>query len=166
MALVNVDSEFIGKYKVRSVLGTGNTGEVKLGVHSETGEKVAIKIIPKSPATSKQAINLRREICYLKLIDHPNIVRLVDVAEGSNCTLIVMEYISGTELFYRIKEKIFKEKEMRHVFRQIVDALGECNVGTVPISSSRLLCCALLIMSKLCSFTQTTVIATTSSIGI
>eukprot|EP01136_Pigoraptor_vietnamica_P045335 Opistho-1_new@23190 len=127
MALVNVDAEFIGKYKLRGVLGTGNTGEVKLGVHTETGEKVAIKVIPKSPATSKQAINLRREICYLKLIDHPNIVRLMDVAEGSNCTLIVMEYISGTELFYRIKERVVKEKDMRFVFRQIVDALDYCH---------------------------------------
>ena len=67
----------------------GYLGRVKMGIHMDTGKRVAIKIIPKvmiDPA-SKTAPNpdsnkkLEREITIMKLLKHPNVMELYDVYE-------------------------------------------------------------------------------------
>jgi serine/threonine protein kinase len=61
-------------------------GRVKLGVHKETGQKVAIKIISKTHLASNGSIEraVKREIAVMKLIDHPNIISLIDVIDLSD----------------------------------------------------------------------------------
>eukprot|EP00301_Raphidiophrys_heterophryoidea_P014775 c23235_g1_i1.p1 GENE.c23235_g1_i1~~c23235_g1_i1.p1 ORF type:complete len:336 (+),score=91.34 c23235_g1_i1:258-1265(+) len=122
-------SEIKQKYEIKEVLGTGNFAEVRLGVNKQTGEKVAIKIIEPKDTDDEKII--RSEIEIMGKIEHPNVVRLIEVFEQSSKIkkskkmFIIMELVTGGELFDRIvKKKTFKEKEARQVIRTIVETLS------------------------------------------
>jgi serine/threonine protein kinase len=129
----------LGPYFIGKTIGTGTSGKVKIGVHSETGQKVAVKIIAKDSKTinnsSEHQKILEKEITIMKLIEHPNIMQLYDVYESSKalytyfyCSFLVLEYVEGGELFdYLIKRGRLPEKEAREVFIQIVTAVEYCH---------------------------------------
>jgi len=51
-----------------------------------------------------------KEVDIQKNLDHPNIVKIFEYFENSNYIFIVMEYLSGGELFDKIlKQKTFTE---------------------------------------------------------
>lgn len=65
----------IGHYIIEKSIGEGTFGKVKLGTHTLTGEKVAIKILEKERITDVSDVErVAREIHILKLIRHPNII--------------------------------------------------------------------------------------------
>jgi serine/threonine protein kinase len=68
----------IGNYIIKQTLGTGSFSKTKLGIHKQTGEKVAIKILKDN--LPKSSLNtIFTEINALKAIkQHPNIVKLLD----------------------------------------------------------------------------------------
>ena len=71
-----------------------------MAVHKETGIKVAIKVLNKKKV---QALDMNdkvwREIRVLKLFSHPHIIRLYEVIDTPSDIYVVMEYVSGGELF-------------------------------------------------------------------
>ncbi len=81
-------------YDVKEKLGNGKFGLVKLGVHKETGQKVAIKIMSKKDMSSMDMELVKTEIEILKVCQHPNIIRIYDIFE--NLDLI---YISKSPFF-------------------------------------------------------------------
>lgn len=128
-----VAGEQVGAYRVDKTIGQGTYGKVKLGFHIVTGEKVAIKVIQKSTIENDRQIKrIQKEVRFLKLLHHPNIVRVYDVLETATEIFIVMEYASGGELFdYIVAHKRVKDREARHFFRQIVSALDYCHSNSV-----------------------------------
>ncbi|ORX60335.1 Pkinase-domain-containing protein [Hesseltinella vesiculosa] len=122
----------IGDYWLGRTLGKGSSGRVKLGYHKITGEKVAVKIISKSYLASSTSTerSVKREIAIMKLIQHPHILRLVDVIdlpESSNLYLI-LEYVQGGELFeYLVQQGRLSEIEARTYFRQIIFGIDYCH---------------------------------------
>ena len=65
----------IGHYIVGKHLGKGTFGEVKLGQHTLTGEKVAIKILEKDKIHDQKDVErITREIKILKKVRHPNVI--------------------------------------------------------------------------------------------
>jgi len=87
-------------YDVGEVLGTGHFSKVKLATDRKTGDKVAIKIIIK-PTGSKIAM-LKTEVDILTKAEHPNIVKLHRVIDTPEILYLVMEILTGGELFDRI----------------------------------------------------------------
>lgn len=64
----------------------------------------------------------------LSQIDHPNIVKLHEVYDEKSKFYMVMELMTGGELFDRIVEKeSYTEKEAADVIRPIVDAVRYCH---------------------------------------
>jgi MAP/microtubule affinity-regulating kinase len=89
----------ISNYEFGDEIGRGAFGTVRLGIHTETGEKVAIKIYEKSSLiTPNRKKNIQREIKILNKLFHPNIVRLLTTVETSSSYNLVLEYISGCSL--------------------------------------------------------------------
>uniref|UniRef100_A0A5K3FEK1 non-specific serine/threonine protein kinase n=1 Tax=Mesocestoides corti TaxID=53468 RepID=A0A5K3FEK1_MESCO len=118
----------VGKYKLVRTIGKGNFAKVKLAIHMATGVEVAIKIITKKGMDWAANDRLRREVNILQMLNHPNIVRLLEIIENEEVICLVQEYANGGEIFdYLVAHGKMREKEARSKFRQLVSALDYCH---------------------------------------
>lgn len=124
--------QYVGPYRLEKTLGKGQTGLVKLGVHCVLGKKVAIKIINREKLTKSVLMKVEREIAIMKLIDHPYVLGLLDVYENKKYLYLILEHVSGGELFdYLVKKGRLTPKEARKFFRQIISALDFCHSHSI-----------------------------------
>lgn len=144
---------YIGHWQLGKTIGKGGCSRVRVVRHRFRDQYGAVKIITRSTAESTRAqslanliestkgnnptsstghkaipFGLEREIAVMKLLEHPNIVRLYDVWENRNELYLIMEYVDGGELFHFVDErKGLPEDEAVFIFRQIVSALLYCH---------------------------------------
>eukprot|EP01016_Furgasonia_blochmanni_P007073 TRINITY_DN12834_c0_g1_i12.p1 TRINITY_DN12834_c0_g1~~TRINITY_DN12834_c0_g1_i12.p1 ORF type:complete len:379 (-),score=126.99 TRINITY_DN12834_c0_g1_i12:113-1249(-) len=115
-------------YKFDKVLGEGSFAVVRKGIKKSSGEEVAIKIIDKANLESDDQLALQTEVEILSQIDHPNIVKLYEIYDDKTKFYMIMELMTGGELFDRIVEKEhYSEKEAADTIRPIVDAIRYCH---------------------------------------
>ncbi|GEQ72002.1 hypothetical protein JCM33374_g5688 [Metschnikowia sp. JCM 33374] len=117
-----------GAYVLGSTLGEGEFGKVKLGWRKDGKHpsQVAIKLIKRDTIIkdSESEIKIYREINSLRLLNHPNIVNLVEVLKSGKYIGIVLEYASGGELFdFILKHKYLKENVAKKLFAQLVSGV-------------------------------------------
>uniref|UniRef100_A0A8D0U4K6 non-specific serine/threonine protein kinase n=1 Tax=Sus scrofa TaxID=9823 RepID=A0A8D0U4K6_PIG len=118
----------IRNYRLLKTIGKGNFAKVKLARHILRGREVAIKIIDKTQLNPKSLQKLFREVRIMKILNHPNIVKLFEVIETDKTLYLIMEYASGGEVFdYLVAHGRMKEKEARAKFRHIVSAVQYCH---------------------------------------
>ncbi|KAL9842145.1 putative CBL-interacting serine/threonine-protein kinase 3 CAMK-CAMKL-CHK1 family [Arabidopsis thaliana] len=119
----------VGKYEVGRTIGEGTFAKVKFARNSETGEPVALKILDKEKVLKhKMAEQIRREIATMKLIKHPNVVQLYEVMASKTKIFIILEYVTGGELFDKIvNDGRMKEDEARRYFQQLIHAVDYCH---------------------------------------
>uniref|UniRef100_A0A8C6TWU3 non-specific serine/threonine protein kinase n=1 Tax=Neogobius melanostomus TaxID=47308 RepID=A0A8C6TWU3_9GOBI len=104
-------------YRLLKTIGKGNFAKVKLARHILTGREVR-----------RHNPGLFREVRIMKILNHPNIVKLFEVIETERTLYLIMEYASGGEVFdYLVAHGRMKEKEARAKFRQIVSAVQYCH---------------------------------------
>ncbi|KAI9353113.1 kinase-like domain-containing protein [Pilaira anomala] len=130
----NIRQRQIGDYLISSTIGHGSSGRVKLGIHQITGQKVAIKIIPRSQLNSSIKItrSVERELAVLQLLHHPNLIDLHQVLQDQQNVYFVTEYVTGGELFYFINNKgRLSESEAKNIFVQIAKALSWCHARNI-----------------------------------
>jgi len=84
-------------------IGEGSSGVVRKVIKKETGEEFAVKSVDKSQLSDDDFQILQQEIEILSHVDHPNIVKTFDIYDESTHVHIVMELMSGGELFERVK---------------------------------------------------------------
>ncbi|KAG2383357.1 hypothetical protein C9374_004694 [Naegleria lovaniensis] len=85
------------------VLGSGTFSIVREASQKHDGRKVAVKIIDKSNLEVNKD-SLKTEVNILKSVNDQNIVELIDVYETPQKVYLVMELLTGGELFDRIKD--------------------------------------------------------------
>ncbi|KAL0368135.1 UNVERIFIED_CONTAM: CBL-interacting serine/threonine-protein kinase [Sesamum calycinum] len=119
----------LGKYELGRTLGEGNFGKVKYARNLESGQPFAIKILEKNRILDlKITDQIKREIGTLKLLKHPNVVRLYEVLASKAKIYMVLEYVNGGELFERIASKgKFTEAKGRKLFQQLIDGVSYCH---------------------------------------
>lgn len=119
----------IGKYKLGRTIGEGTFAKVKISVDSTTGQHVAVKIIDKNMVMEcNLKYQVQREIRTMKLLHHPNIVRIHEVLGTKTKIYIVMEYVSGGQLTDKMSyAKKLEEWEARKLFQQLIDAVDYCH---------------------------------------
>ncbi|XP_026315522.1 calcium/calmodulin-dependent protein kinase type 1 [Hyposmocoma kahamanoa] len=126
------------KYVVKDLLGTGAFSEVRLIERKEDGQLFACKIIDKKALKGKED-SLENEIRVLKrfsenakdegggdkkMFSHPNIVQLLETYEDKSKVYLVMELVTGGELFDRIVEKgSYTERDASNLIRQVLEAV-------------------------------------------
>ncbi|XP_017051421.1 calcium/calmodulin-dependent protein kinase type 1 isoform X1 [Drosophila ficusphila] len=127
------------KYNLHGLLGTGAFSEVRLAESKDVpGDHFAVKIIDKKALKGKEE-SLENEIRVLRRfsanhfggkcpngarLTHPNIVQLLETYEDKSKVYLVMELVTGGELFDRIVEKgSYTEKDASHLIRQILEAV-------------------------------------------
>nr|CDS18998.1 serine:threonine protein kinase MARK2 [Echinococcus granulosus] len=122
----------VGKYSLIRTIGKGNFAKVKLAQHVTTGMEVAVKVIDKTQLNPTSLRKLFREVRIMKTLDHPNIIKLLEVIESEKHLYLVMEYASNGEVFdYLVTHGKMKEKDARIKFRQIVSAVQYCHAKNI-----------------------------------
>ena len=114
-------------YSFLKTIGEGTFGKVKLSLHKLTQEQVAIKILEKNKIINQKDLErIEKEIKYMKMLNHPNIVKIYEIIEDENNYYISMEYVPGGELFnYIVKNKRLTENESSFFYSQIIHIIKE-----------------------------------------
>ncbi|CEG46482.1 camk camkl protein kinase [Plasmopara halstedii] len=120
-------ANIVGGYKVTILLGRGGFGEVRLGVHQLTNDKVALKFILKSEMGSLGDVErTTTEIQCLTALNHPSIIKLLRVINEPNHIVLVFELLEGGDLFHYIKQFPggLSEEDSVGIFSQIIGGVG------------------------------------------
>lgn len=119
----------VGKYEVGRTIGEGTFAKVRFAQNTETGESVAMKILVKSTILKHKMVDqIKREISIMKIVRHPNIVRLHEVLASKTKIYIILEFITGGELFDKIVHQgKLSEYDSRLHFQQLIDAVNYCH---------------------------------------
>lgn len=97
---------FLGQYKLLSLLGTGGMSTVYLAEHSLSGQRRAIKVLPRARVNDKSYLDrFFREGRAAASLSHPNIVRIYDLANEDDVYYMVMEYVPGIDLHQKIQNE-------------------------------------------------------------
>ncbi|KAF8556413.1 Pkinase-domain-containing protein [Imleria badia] len=133
------DPKMIGLWKVGRTIGKGSSGRVRIARHAKTGQYAAVKIVSKHhlnsttlprPADTPEhmRLSIEREIVLMKLVEHPNVMRLYDVWETSSELYLILEYVEGGELFdYLCTRGRLAPSEALACFQQIIAAVDYCH---------------------------------------
>lgn len=118
-----------GLYDLGRRLGRGHFAEVRLARHVFTGERVAVKVIEKGRLGGAAAARLRREVGCMKLVQHPNVVRLYQVLETPARLYLVLELGDGGDLFDLLTRRPggLGEARAKGYFAQVVHAISYCH---------------------------------------
>lgn len=123
------DGKIAGLYDLEETLGSGHFAVVKLARHVFTGEKVAVKVIDKTKLDEISRAHLFQEVRCMKLVQHPNVVRLYEVIDTQTKLYLILELGDGGDLYDYIMrhDKGLTENVAREYFRQIVRAISYCH---------------------------------------
>lgn len=123
----------IGEYVTSKTLGTGAFGTVKLAKKKNSEVLYAIKSISKqSILRSRMGSQVKKEISIMKDLDHPNIVQIFEVMMSTEYLYIVMDFVSGGELYGKItRGGKLSDGECRRYVRQLCSALNYCHEKNV-----------------------------------
>nr|XP_024661229.1 myosin light chain kinase, smooth muscle isoform X1 [Maylandia zebra] len=121
---IRTDIKVKDLYDVEERLGTGKFGQVFKLVEKSTKKVWAGKFIKAYSAKEKD--NVRQEIGIMNSLHHPKLVQCVDAFEGKSDIVMVLEMISGGELFERIIDEDFEltEREVIKYMLQIIDGVN------------------------------------------
>ncbi|KAL4809541.1 hypothetical protein BDV18DRAFT_132280 [Aspergillus unguis] len=133
-----------GQWSLGKTLGAGSMGKVKVGKHLETGEQVAIKIVPRQSteehrsareaerADRSKEIRTAREAAIVSLVNHPYICGMRDVVRTNYHWYMLFELVNGGQMLdYIISHGKLKEKQARKFARQIASALDYCHRNSI-----------------------------------
>jgi len=111
-------------YEIKNELGRGAFSIVYLANQKSTGQQYAIKVINKKDLGKDYEKNLRMEVDILKQVRHPNIIALKELFDTPDKLYLVMELVTGGELFDRIVEKgSYTESEASALVSKMVSAV-------------------------------------------
>lgn len=124
-------TERVGKYALGELLGQGGFARVKSGINWETGERVAAKIMPAHIAQDPQH---KKEIVAMGSLNHPNIVKLLDIVynpaseSAPGRIFLILELATGGELFSKVVDAGYlSERRARFYFRQLLQGIAYCH---------------------------------------
>jgi len=130
-------------YIIIKKIGSGSFATVYLAQKDQ--QLYALKVINKTEITAVYEQKLNNEIHILKKIDHPNIVKLYDVIETSESYYLILEYISGGDLYDLVVSPDFSKLQIndkKKIFNQIAGAvkyLHENNISHADLKLENIL---------------------------
>jgi calcium/calmodulin-dependent protein kinase I len=109
-------------------LKSGSFATVCRGTHRSSGKKVAIKCVLRKDLPPTDDAAIYDEVAILASLSHPHIVPLIDFFEEKDCYFLVMELMSGGDLFDRIgKKKSYHEADARDLVIKMLKAMSYCH---------------------------------------
>jgi len=121
------------QYEFKTELGRGAFSIVYMAVNKATNINYAVKVINKKDLGKDYEKNLKMEVDILKKVNHPNIIALKELFDTPDKLYLIMELVTGGELFDKIVEKgSYTENEASQLVRKIVSAVDYLhNLGIV-----------------------------------
>ncbi|XP_064399432.1 calcium/calmodulin-dependent protein kinase type 1-like [Halichondria panicea] len=117
------DSRVTAKYTLKEELGKGAFSIVYKAREKSSSKEYAIKVIRKDALKGKEEA-LQMEIDVLRKVKHTNIVYLMEVFDSKSKLYLVMELVTGGELFDRIIAKgSYTESDASSLIGQVLDAI-------------------------------------------
>lgn len=119
----------VGNYHLVEKIADGGMGSVYKGRHPESGEFVAVKVIPKHLASNIVFVK-RFEMEYnaAKALDHPNVVKALEFGRQDDLPYLVMEYVAGESLGQRLeREGKLPEAEAIRIITQVAQGLHKAH---------------------------------------
>ncbi|XP_016044407.2 death-associated protein kinase 3 [Erinaceus europaeus] len=115
-------------YEMGEELGSGQFAIVRKCRQQGSGREFAAKFIKKRRlSSSRRGVSrqeIEREVDILRELRHPNIITLHDVFENKTDVVLILELVSGGELFDFLAEKeSLTEDEATQFLKQILDGV-------------------------------------------
>jgi serine/threonine protein kinase len=105
-------------FKILNRLGSGSFSNVFLATHPLYESPVVLKLLLKNGESKTLYEN---EVCILKKIKHPNIIKILDSFENIDFFALVLEYVPGRDLFDILKDhSSLSRNDQKEIFKQIV----------------------------------------------
>jgi serine/threonine-protein kinase len=121
----NPDQQRIGKYEVQGALSSGKHARVFKGLDPETRKVMALKVIPRANLKEPALAAFRKYAQALQKLDHPGIVKSLDVVESDKWVCIVSEIAEGVPLSSLLKDGAHPDiKNVWDVARRILEILA------------------------------------------
>lgn len=119
----------VGRYDLLEKIADGGMGSVYKARHRDTGDIVAIKIVPNSMLTNEILLQrFEREFHSASKIDHPNVVRALEYGHEGKTPYLVMEYVDGESLGQLLdREERLEEKKAIHIIVQAAQGLAKAH---------------------------------------
>jgi len=124
----------VGKYELAETLGHGTFGKVKKALDTSTNTPVAIKVLDKAKIQSHHmSSQIKKEITIMKMIKHRSVIELKEVLASESKIFIVLELVTGGELFDHIMRngRIKDEAQARKYFRWLIEGVEYCHSNGV-----------------------------------
>lgn len=118
------------QYTIVKTVGSGGFAKVSLAQRKIDNKEFAIKTMSKAKIMESRSsiLLVYKEVKVMRLISHPNIIKLFEVYEDELYVHLVIEYLSGGELLQRMQCRgVYTEKDALQALEKILKALDYCH---------------------------------------
>lgn len=134
--LFEKQGSFLKDYELlKETISSGHSSTIKKGIHKLTGTIVAIKMVRLSSISALSSIaqkNYLQGLTTLKKMDHPSLIRLLDIYEDEHNINIITEYYSGGELFEKLLSNYaFSEIFLVHLMKNLLMGLNYLHLNNI-----------------------------------
>jgi eukaryotic-like serine/threonine-protein kinase len=115
----------LGPYEIQSLIGAGGMGRVYRAWDPRLARHVAIKTIDEASAADPEAMRrFESEARAIGLLNHPNLLVVLDVGHHAGIAYMVSELLEGETLHERLREGPLTERQVIEFAAQVARGLA------------------------------------------